>query len=188
MSYIIDLFKLSFANPYEAGLRLLALQPSKNTSLSAFAVTIILAAIMIFIFNGLGLVVLFPGMPPLSPIFVVIVIGIGNILLVACILFSSRIFQANGSFFDGIFLFAWMQILQIFLQVLQLGISIFSQELAGIVGLFGTGLLFWVLFGLINSWLDLGSNWKAAFCFLLGLIVMSICGSIFLISVGFSPV
>ena len=150
--------------------------------------TIILAAIMIFIFNGLGLVVLFPGMPPLSPIFVVIVIGIGNILLVACILFSSRIFQANGNFFDGIFLFAWMQILQIFLQVLQLGISIFSQEMAGIVGLFGTGLLFWVLFGLINSWLDLGSNWKAAFCFLLGLIVMSICGSIFLVSVGFSPV
>ena len=96
--------------------------------------------------------------------------------------------QANGSFFDGIFLFAWMQILQIFLQVLQLGISIFSQELAGSVGLFGTGLLFWVLFGLINSWLDLGSNWRAAFCFLLGLIVMSICGSIFLVSVGFSPV
>jgi hypothetical protein len=187
MNFLVDLFKLSFSDPSAAGVRLIELKLSINAALSAFTVSIIIASIMIFAFNGFGLVVLFPGIPPLSPIFVVLLVGMGNLALVGSIILAGRIFQANGSFSDGVLLFAWMQMLQVLLQLFQLVLSLFSVAMAGILGLFGTGLLFWVLFGLINSWLSLTSMWRSAICFVLGLIGLSIFGSIVLVSIGFSP-
>lgn len=187
MNFLVDLFKLSFLDPSAAGARLLELRPNIKTALSAFTVSIIFAVIMIFAFNGFGLVVLLPGLPALSPIFVVLIVGVGNLALVACIMLAGRVFQGEGSFSNGVLLFAWMQILQVILQAFQIGLSIFSGALAGLIGLFGTGLLFWVLFGLINSWLGLASVWRAGFCFVLGLIGLSVCGSIILVSIGFSP-
>ena len=187
MNFLIDLFKLSFSDPSAAGVKLLALRLSINATLSAFTVSIIFASIMIFAFNGFGLVVLLPGIPPLYPIFVVLIVGVGNLALIGTIILAGRIFRANGSFSDGVLLFAWVQMLQVILQVCQIVLSLFSVALAGIIGLFGSGLLFWVLFGLINSWLSLASVWRAAFCFVLGLIGLSVCGSIILVSIGFSP-
>lgn len=187
MNFLIDLFKLSFSDPSAAGVKLLALRLSINAALSAFTVSIIFASIMIFAFNGFGLVVLLPGIPPLYPIFVVLIVGIGNLALIGTIILAGRIFRAYGSFSDGVLLFAWVQMLQVILQVCQIVLSLFSVALAGIIGLFGSGLLFWVLFGLINSWLSLASVWRAAFCFVLGLIGLSVFGSIILVSIGFSP-
>jgi hypothetical protein len=59
--------------------------------------------------------------------------------------------------------------------------------LAGLISLFATGLLFWILFGLLNAWLHLGSMWKAALCFVIGVIGLSMGSAFILVSLGFSP-
>ena len=62
-----------------------------------------------------------------------------------------------------------------------------SITLAGLVSLIATGLLFWILFGLLNSWLNLGSMWKAAACFVISVIGLSMAGAFILVSFGVSP-
>jgi len=40
---------------------------------------------------------------------------------------------------------------------------------------------------LINAWLDLGSMFKAALCFVLGLVALSLGGAFLLVFLGFAP-
>jgi hypothetical protein len=48
-------------------------------------------------------------------------------------------------------------------------------------------LMFWILFGLISAWLELGSMLKAALCFVLGLVALSLGGAFLLVLLGFAP-
>ena len=77
--------------------------------------------------------------------------------------------------------------LQVLLQVVQAALMVVSIPLAGFVSLIATGLLFWIVFGLLNSWLNLGSMWKAALCFVISVIGLSMAGAFILFSFGVSP-
>jgi hypothetical protein len=113
--------------------------------------------------------------------------GFGTLGLVGCIWLSARAFGGAGKFSDGILVFSWIQILQVLLQIFQTALMMISNTLAGVISLFATGLLFWILFGLINAWLQLGSLWKAALCFVIGVIGLSMGSAFILVSLGFSP-
>jgi len=106
---------------------------------------------------------------------------------VCCIWLISRAFSQTGRFADGILVFAWIQVLQILLHIVQTALVVISVTIAGTVGLFATVLMFWILFGLINAWLDLGSMFKAALCFVLGLVALSLGGAFLLVFLGFAP-
>lgn len=113
--------------------------------------------------------------------------GGGTLGLVCCIWLISRAFSQTGRFADGILVFAWIQVLQILLHIVQTALMVISVTIAGTVGLFATVLMFWILFGLINAWLDLGSMFKAALCFVLGLVALSLGGAFLLVFLGFAP-
>jgi hypothetical protein len=83
--------------------------------------------------------------------------------------------------------FAWIQVLQILLHIVQTTLMLISMTIAGLVGLFATVLMFWILFGLISAWLELGSMLKAALCFVLGLVALSLGGAFLLVLLGFAP-
>jgi hypothetical protein len=113
--------------------------------------------------------------------------GGGTLGLVCCIWLISRAFSQNGRFADGLLVFAWIQVLQILLHIAQTVLMVISIAMAGLIGLFATVLMFWILFGLINAWLELDSMLKAALCFVLGLVALSLGGAFLLVLLGFAP-
>ena len=187
MNFMIDLLLLSLKDPNAAAQRILDLQPSIVTALSAFVATIIIAVVLMFALNGFSTGAILPGFAPISPVTLASVMGAGTLGLVGAIWLVGRAFGGSGSFTDGILVFAWIQMLQVLLQVAQTAFMLISITLGGLVSLIATGMLFWILFGLINSWMDLGSMWKAASCFIIGVIGLSMAGAFILVSFGVSP-
>ena len=187
MNFMINLLRLSVTDPNAAGMHISALRPSLGTALSAFVVTIIIAVVLMFALNGFQTAVILPGFPAISPVSLAAIMGFGTLGLVGSIWLAAHAFGGSGSFANGILIFAWIQTLQVLLQVVQAALMVVSIPLAGFVSLIATGLLFWIVFGLLNSWLNLGSMWKAALCFVIGVIGLSMAGAFVLFSFGVSP-
>ena len=187
MNFMSNLLRLSLTNPTEAGAYIFALRFNLGAALSAFAVTVIIAVLLLFALSGFKPTAVLPGFAPMAPVVLVAIMGLGTLGLVGCIWLAARAFGGSGRFSDGILVFAWIQILQVGLQIVQTALMVISVTFAGLISIFATGLLFWILFGLLNSWLNLGSMWKAALCFLLGVIGLSMGGAFILVSLGFGP-
>ena len=187
MNFMSNLLRLSLTNPTEAGAYIFALRFNLGAALSAFAVTVIIAVLLLFALSGFKPTAVLPGFAPMAPVVLVAIMGLGTLGLVGCIWLAARAFGGSGRFSDGVLVFAWIQILQVGLQIVQTASMVISVTFAGLISIFATGLLFWILFGLLNSWLNLGSMWKAALCFLLGVIGLSMGGAFILVSLGFGP-
>ena len=187
MNFMTNLLRLTLTDPKAAGEHLVSLRLSVGVALSAFCVTIIMAVVLMFVLSGFKPTAMFPGLAPMSPVNLFAIMGCGTLGLVGCIWLSARAFGGAGRFSDGILVFSWVQILQVLLQIFQTALMMISNTLAGLISLFATGLLFWILFGLINAWLHLGSLWKAALCFVIGVIGLSMGSAFILVSLGFSP-
>jgi len=187
MNLILMLLRLSLTNPTEAGRVLVDLRLPLSTAFSAFALVIIAAVLLMFTLSGFQAVTVLPGLAPLSPWPLTALMGGGTLGLVACIWVISRAFGQSGRFADGLLVFAWMQVLQIALHIVQTALMVMSMNMAGLVGLFATVLMFWILFGLMSAWLELGSMLKAALCFVLALIALSLGGAFLLVFLGFAP-
>jgi hypothetical protein len=187
MNLILSLLRLSLTNPTEAGRVLVDLRLTLSTAFSAFALVIIAAVLLMFTLSGFRGVMLLPGFAPLSPWSLTAVMGGGTLGLVVCIWLISRAFSQSGRLADGLLVFAWIQVLQILLHIVQSALMVISLNIAGLVGLFTTVLMFWILFGLMNAWLELGSMLKVALCFVLGLVALSLGGAFLLVFFGFTP-
>ena len=187
MNLILSLLRLSLTNPTEAGRVLVDLRLPLSTAFNAFALVIIAAVLLMFTLSGFQAVTVLPGFAPLSPWPLTALMGGGTLGLVACIWLISRAFGQSGRFADGLLVFAWIQVLQIVLHIVQTALMVMSMNMAGLVGLFATVLMFWILFGLMSAWLELGSMLKAALCFVLALIALSLGGAFLLVFLGFAP-
>jgi hypothetical protein len=187
MNFMTNLLRLSLTNPTEAGAHILALRLTPGAALSAFVVTIIVAVVLMFALSGFQPRAALPGFAPITPVTLVAVMGLGTLGLIGCIWLTARAFGGSGRFSDGVLVFAWIQILQVGLQIAQTALMVISVTLAGLISIFATGLLFWILFGLLNAWLQLGSMWKAALCFVIGVIGLSMGGAFILVSLGVGP-
>ena len=187
MNLILSLLRLSLTNPTDAGRVLVGLRLAPGTAFSAFALVIIAAVLLMFSLSGFQGVMLLPGFAPLSPWSLTAIMGGGTLGLCVCIWLISRAFSQSGRFADGLLVFAWVQLLQILLLIVQTALMVISLNIAGLVGLFATVLLFWILFGLMNAWLELESMLKAALCFVLGLVALSLGGAFLLVFFGFTP-
>ena len=187
MNLILSLLRLSLTNPTDAGRVLVDLRLTLGTAFSAFALVIIAAVLLMFSLSGFQGVMLLPGFAPLSPWSLTAIMGGGTLGLCACIWLISRAFSQSGRFADGLLVFAWVQLLQTLLLIVQTVLMVISLNIAGLVGLFATVLIFWILFGLMNAWLELESMLKAALCFVLGLVALSLGGAFLLVFFGFTP-
>lgn len=187
MNLILSLLRLSLTNPTDAGRVLVGLRLAPGTAFSAFALVIIAAVLLMFSLSGFQGVMLLPGFAPLSPWSLTGVMGGGTLGLCVCIWLISRAFSQSGRFADGLLVFAWVQLLQTLLLIVQTALMVISVNITGLVGLFATVLIFWILFGLMNAWLELESMLKAALCFVLGLVALSLGGAFLLVFFGFAP-
>ena len=187
MNLFPALLRLSLTNPTAAGQMLVNLRLTLSTALSAFALVIIAAVLIMIGLSGFQGMAVLPGFVPLSPWALTALMGGGTLGLVCCIWLISRAFSQNGRFADGLLVFAWIQVLQILLHIAQTVLMVISITMAGLIGLFATVLMFWILFGLINAWLELDSMLKAALCFVLGLVALSLGGAFLLVLLGFAP-
>ena len=187
MNLILSLLRLSLTNPTDAGRVLVGLRLAPGTAFSAFALVIIAAVLLMFSLSGFQGVMLLPGFAPLSPLSLTAIMGGGTLGLCVCIWLISRAFSQSGRLADGLLVFAWVQLLQTLLLIVQTALMVISVNIAGLVGLFATVLIFWILFGLMNAWLELESMLKAALCFVLGLVALSLGGAFLLVFFGFAP-
>jgi len=165
---------------------LVNLRLNLSTAFTAFALVIIAAVLIMFILSEFQGMTVLPGFVPLTPWGLTALMGGGTLGLVCCIWLISRAFSQNGRFADGLLVFAWIQVLQILLHIAQSVLMVISITMAGLIGLFATFLMFWILFGLMSAWLDFGSLFKAALCFVLGLVALSLGGAFLLVLLGFS--
>lgn len=186
MNPFLALLRLSLTNPTAAGQMLVNLRLNLSTAFTAFALVIIAAVLIMFILSEFQGMTVLPGFVPLTPWGLTALMGGGTLGLVCCIWLISRAFSQNGRFADGLLVFAWIQVLQILLHIAQSVLMVISITMAGLIGLFATFLMFWILFGLMSAWLELGSMLKAALCFVLGLVALSLGGAFLLILLGFS--
>jgi hypothetical protein len=67
------------------------------------------------------------------------------VLMVYAIHFIGRAFGGTGRFDDALALTVWLQGIILCLQVVQTAFLIVLPPVAGLIGLFGTGLFFWLL-------------------------------------------
>ena len=186
MNPFLALLRLSLTNPTAAGQMLVNLRLNLSTAFTAFALVIIAAVLIMFILSEFQGMTVLPGFVPLTPWGLTALMGGGTLGLVCCIWLISRAFSQNGRFADGLLVFAWIQVLQILLNIAQSVLMVISITMAGLIGLFATFLMFWILFGLMSAWLELGSMLKAALCFVLGLVALSLGGAFLLVLLGFS--
>lgn len=186
MNLFPALLRLSLTNPTAAGQMLVNLRLNLSTAFTAFALVIIAAVLIMFILSEFQGMTVLPGFVPLTPWGLTALMGGGTLGLVCCIWLISRAFSQNGRFADGLLVFAWIQVLQILLHIAQSVLMVISITMAGLIGLFATFLMFWILFGLMSAWLELGSMLKAALCFVLGLVALSLGGAFLLVLLGFS--
>ena len=127
------------------------------------------------------------GFVPLGPLALTALMGGGTFGFVCWSWVVSRAVSQNGRFADWLLVFAWIQVLQILLHIAQTVLMVISITMAGLIGLFATVLVFWILFGLINAWLELDSMLKSALCFVLGLVALALGGAFLLVWLGFAP-
>ena len=186
MNPFLALLRLSLTNPTAAGQMLVNLRLNLSTAFTAFALVIIAAVLIMFILSEFQGMTVLPGFVPLTPWGLTALMGGGTLGLVCCIWLISRAFSQNGRFADGLLVFAWIQVLRILLLIAQSVLMVISITMAGLIGLFATFLMFWILFGLMSAWLELGSMLKAALCFVLGLVALSLGGAFLLVLLGFS--
>ena len=186
MNPFLALLRLSLTNPTAAGQMLVNLRLNLSTAFTAFALVIIAAVLIMFILSEFQGMTVLPGFVPLTPWGLTALMGGGTLGLVCCIWLISRAFSQNGRFADGLLVFAWIQVLQILLHIAQSVLMVISITMAGLIGLFATFLMFWILFGLMSAWLELGSMLKAALCFVFGLVALSLGGAFLLVLLGFS--
>ena len=190
MNFMTDLLRLSLTDPNAAGTQILSLRPNTGTALSALVVTIIITVVITYALNGFEPISLLPdqfGFPKILPITMVLVNCAMTLASVGSIWLVAHAFGGSGSLIDGVLIFAWFQVLQLLILILQIPLSVLPIKIALLAILITIVVLFWILFGLINSWMALNSMWKAAGCFIMGAFTLGIVGSFIFGSFGFSP-
>lgn len=81
-----------------------------------------------------------------------------------------RAFGGRGSFPDALLVVVWLQLLMLALQVLQLAATFLAPPLAGVIGLVGLGVFFWLMTTFISELHGFASRGKV----FLGMVVTCI--------------
>lgn len=187
MNFTFNLVVESFRDPNVAAQRVLAIKHDLNLSISAYALSIIISIVTLFGFNGFQLVNILPGSTPLSPFILVAVMGMANLVVIYFVMLIGRGFGGNGQLIDGIWIFSWLQVLQIIIQIGQMVLMLVSVSLATFLSLMASVVWLWVMFGFVTVWLGLHSKLISALCFLIAIFGLSIGFSILLVFFGFNP-
>lgn len=96
MNLFPALLRLSLTNPTAAGQMLVNLRLTLSTALSAFALVIIAAVLIMFGLSGFQGMAVLPGFVPLSPWALTALMGGGTFGLVCCIWLISRALAKMG--------------------------------------------------------------------------------------------
>jgi len=80
-----------------------------------------------------------------SPLALALMQGIVMLIAVQLMHRVGRLAGGQGDFADALVLMTWLQIILMMVQVLQLALEVVAPMAADVLGLFGLGLMFWLL-------------------------------------------
>ena len=188
MTQLYHLFITTLTAPRQAAAYLAGLGLDIRAGVAGLVVTVILGVLVLFTLNGFQPVGLMMGMAPLSPITFVAMVLISNLLLMGAILITGRIFGGTGTFETGLIFFAWLQFIQLGIQItLAVLALILGPGLAAFASLASIVIVFWITFNFISVLHGFDAIWKAIVTFVLAIIALAFAVSILLTIAGVQP-
>lgn len=144
---LLALARDTVSDPKDGARRVLALAPEEGVLWQALVLVVALSALL----TQLGELLVPTPVDPLLPVFtanpLLAAVIQGGLLVVTiyAIHFIGRAVGGSGSFRGAMALVVWLQFIMICLQVVQTVALIVLPPFAGLIGLFGIGLFFWLL-------------------------------------------
>ncbi|MGL5361846.1 MAG: YIP1 family protein [Paracoccaceae bacterium] len=134
-------------DPRAAARALMTMNPSATVRWMAFGLAItgstVLTVLMVQLLPG--------GAEPeimrvlANPIALSLTQGVVMLIAVQLMYHVGRLAGGQGGFADALLLMSWMQIILLMVQIVQLLLELVSPPAAGVLGLFGFGLMLWLI-------------------------------------------
>ncbi|TCP63450.1 Yip1-like protein [Rhodovulum bhavnagarense] len=145
--FLIRLARDTVSDPREGARRVLALNLSEGLLWQALVLVVVVSVLL----TALGEIAVPAPVDPLLPVFsanpllTAVVQGGLLVVMVYAIHFIGRGFGGHGDFAGAMTLTVWLQFIMMLLQVAQTVFLIVFPPLAGLIGMLGIGLFFWLL-------------------------------------------
>lgn len=188
MTALGQLFVASLLSPRDAAHRLLGQGLDARAGVLGLLATVILGVLVLFGLNGFAPVRLLPGMDPISPLVFAAMVLVTNLLLILALLLAGRMFGGTAGLADGLVLFAWLQFMQLGLQICTTILAfVLGPVLGAPVAFVAMIIIFWMFFNFILVWQNFDSMWKAVVTVFLALLAISFVFSNILLMAGGMP-
>jgi hypothetical protein len=144
---LLALARDTVSDPNDGARRVLALAPPASVLWQALILVVVLSVLM----TRLAEFLVASPTDPLLPIFAAHPMLTASlqcgllVVMVYAIHYIGRAFGGTGAFDDALALTVWLQFIMVCLQVVQTVFLIVLPPVAGIIGLLGIGLFFWLL-------------------------------------------
>lgn len=144
---LIRMARDTVSDPREGARRVLAMRVPEGILWQALLLVVVLSVLL----TSVGELIVPAPMDPLfpvfaaNPLFTAVVQGGLLVVMVYAIHFIGRGLGGRGDFAGALALTVWLQCIMMLLQVAQTLCLILLPPVAGLIGLFGIGLFFWLL-------------------------------------------
>ncbi|MEM6307102.1 MAG: Yip1 family protein [Pseudomonadota bacterium] len=184
---LTDFILETIKTPRDAAKRLLGYNISADLAFLAMGAMIGAYVLLIMALSGLQPVALMPGMAPMGPLYLAVVLFGGNVLLIVAVSICGRPFGGQGTVTQAVLLFAWLQAIQMLFQIAQLIVALVSNVIAAFLGLGVLILVIWILLNFIDALHNLNSLGKSALVFLLAIVGIAVGLTLITTLLGISP-
>lgn len=149
---MLPLVRLSLTNPRDAALRLLATEPSAALGLQGIGLVAVLGGLLVgVLFGGRLELPTVDGLVALSPLAYAAVLFLTLVLGAVALASAGRVLGGTGTVAGALALVAWLQIIDLGLQVIGVATALLLPPLAPIVALAGLAVLFWCVVGFVQA-------------------------------------
>lgn len=144
---LLSLVRDTVSDPQGSARRILAMAPAEGVLWQALVAVVAVSVLLTRLGEALVPVPADPLLPVFrdNPLLTAVVQGGLLVVMIYAIHLIGRRFGGTGSFAGALALTVWLQVVMVCLQVVQTLFLIVLPAVAGLVGLFGLGLFFWLL-------------------------------------------
>lgn len=176
-----SLVRLSVADPEKGAAAVLALNPPIGARWMLLGLVVVLGTVMAYLLPLLG----GAGEALPTPLSAAVLQGGMNLAAVVLVSAVGRMFGGHGSFEDALLLVAWLQIIMLGMQAVQLVVMLILPPLASLVMVASIVLFFWLLSGFICALHGFHSRLRVLLATLGTLFVAAFVFSMILLMLGF---
>lgn len=142
-----ELVRQSIVDPRSGGSAVLALNPSADVRWMVMAASVLVGVVLAY-----ALPVLAGRGTELPPPLAAVGLQLGaNVLAAGLAAQVGRIFGGRGTFGDALLLVAWLQVVMVLVQIVQLVVFLALPFASGLVVVLALGLFFWLVVGFVQA-------------------------------------